>query len=191
MALVKALGFENETADGELNDTFSDSGIVSTALTKYVALTYKHNLMEGNDDKNGSRVFDPQGTLTRAAAAMLLYNAFKQNEEKITFDEEKVSFDEELSQSESESQNQESTDLYPVPVVTASISEGKVAVSWNKNMSSKFQGYKVVVSKYDSTPAYPENGYFQWITDRETYSIVLRQGTAIMVEILAAPCKQG
>ena len=58
----------------------------------------------------------------------------------------------------------------PAPQVTALATDGKVKISWNKIDSSNFNGYKVVVSQSNPTPAYPADGYATYITDpNKTY----------------------
>jgi hypothetical protein len=58
------------------------------------------------------------------------------------------------------------------------IVEGKVIVRWDKINDSRLSGYKVVASKADSTPAYPDNGYFEYITDKTRTSSVIQSGDA-------------
>ncbi|MGE5614577.1 MAG: S-layer homology domain-containing protein [Bacillota bacterium] len=153
VALVKALGYQGESYDESLLSKFTDAGQISPNLRKYVALAVKYGLMVGYDNKT----FGPQGNLTRAQAALLLYRAFKSHEEKVTYDEEKVTYDE----------------LYVKPDVTVSYENGRTVVRWNKIDSPKLLGYAVVISKEDSTPQYPENGFLYYITDRnQTYAVV-------------------
>jgi len=174
VALVKALGFDKETPDLGLLSQFSDASLISPNLQKYVAIAVKHELMAGYD-KDGKRVFGPDTGLDRASAAQLLYNAFKENEEKITYDEEKVTFDDSNGTNDNEDV-EDDDENYPSATVHVSIVDGKAKVEWNKITSSKFNGYKVVISKNDSTPVYPDNGYFQYITDRNTASTIVKAG---------------
>lgn len=181
VALVKALGFDGETADLGLLSQFSDAAAISTNLKKYVAIAVKHKLMEGYD-KDGARVFGPNAGLDRASAATLLYNAFKENEEKITYDEEKVTYpnnttdtkDEEVDEDKNEDEDNDA-DLASSRI-SVDVAGSKVIVKWNKITASNFNGYKVVISKKDSSPVYPDNGYFQYITDRSTTSTVVQAG---------------
>lgn len=161
VALVKALGYQNETADESILNRFADAGQISPNLRKYVALSVKYDLIEGYT-QNGQTVYDPLGNLTRAQAAKLLYRAFKTNEEKVTYDEDKVTYDD---------------NTYIKPSVTVSTQNDKLAVSWNKINSTKLIGYKVVISANDSTPAYPDNGYLYYITDKNQTSAVIDNST--------------
>jgi len=157
VALVKALGYQNETVDESILNTFADAGQISKNLRKYVALSVKYGLVQGYT-QNGQTVFNPQGNLTRAEAATLLYRAFKKNEEKVTYDEDKVTYDE---------------SIYAKPAVTVTIENGVTVVRWNKIASDKFKEYRVVISKNDSTPKYPNQGYLYSITDsNRTYAVI-------------------
>jgi hypothetical protein len=62
----------------------------------------------------------------------------------------------------------------PKPVATSQptlqvyLKESALKLIWTKDTSTNFQGYKIVISKADSTPSYPDNGYLTFITDRYT-----------------------
>ena len=43
----------------------------------------------------------------------------------------------------------------------------------DKNRQSAFAGYKVVASKTNPNPAYPGDGYIEWITDKNVTSLVV------------------
>lgn len=174
VALVKALGFDMETPDLGLLSQFTDATSISPNLKKYVAIAVKHELMQGYD-KDGKRVFEPTKGLDRASAAQLLYNAFKQNEEKITFDEDKITYDNTTDDNE-EDDEEDDDRVHESSTVRVSIIDRKAKVEWEKISDSDFNGYKVVISRNDSIPAYPENGYFQYITDRNTISTLVSAG---------------
>jgi hypothetical protein len=181
VALVKALGFSNETADLDLLSQFSDAGEISPNLKKFVAIAVKHELMQGYD-RNGSRVFAPAEGLNRASAAVLLYNALHGNEEKITYDEEKVTYDNrndaddpDEGDDDDKDDNKYSNDLKQSRIKVTK-SDDSLLLSWDKITSSDFSGYKVVISKSDPTPVYPDNGYLRYITDRNDTSIIVRGG---------------
>jgi len=173
VALVKALGFDKETPDLGLLSQFTDASSISANLQKYVAIAVKHELMQGYD-KDGKRVFEPDKGLDRASAAQLLYNAFKGNEEKITYEEDKITYDD-TSDNHNEEDNDNDSE-HESSTVRVSIIDGKAKVEWEKISDSDFNGYKVVISRNDSTPVYPDNGYFQYITDRDTVSATVRAG---------------
>jgi hypothetical protein len=161
VALVKALGYGSESVEESILNTFSDAGQISPNLRKYVALSYKYGLITGYKE-NGVNLFKPQGQLTRAEAATLLYKAFKNNEEKITFDDEKITFD----------------DDYKAPAVSVSSENNKLVVKWNKINSDKLKAYAVVISKNDSTPTYPDNGHLYYITDKNRTSAEINNSTS-------------
>ncbi len=163
VALVKALGFQNDTADESILNQFADAGGINKNLRKYVALAVKNGLMEGMD-KNGQKIFSSQGNLTRAEAATLLRRAFINNEEKITYDEDKVTYDE--------------TGTYVKPVVSVAKENDTIVVRWNKIASDNLEGYKVVISRNNSTPSYPNDGYLYYITDRNKNYALINNSTA-------------
>ena len=139
VALVKALGYDKETIDENTYlSRFSDASQISSNLRKYVALAVKHELISGYTE-NGVTTFKAQGNLTRAEAATLLQRVYQANEEKITYDEDKVTYDGET---------------YTVPKIIVIEENGKLKLSWNAISSDKLQGYKVVISKKDSTPQF-------------------------------------
>lgn len=164
VALVKALGYQNEAVDESILNQFGDSSQITSSLRKYVALAVKYGLMTG-DTKDGKLVFDSQGNLTRAQAATLLYRAFRVNDEKVPYEEDKLPYE-------------ESNDGYVKPVVSVTTVDNKLVVKWNKISSTKLSGYKIVISKNDSTPAYPDNGYLYYITDKNQTSAVIDNSTA-------------
>ncbi|NLK86728.1 MAG: S-layer homology domain-containing protein [Clostridiaceae bacterium] len=160
VALVNALGYTYKSDDETILKKFADHGQISPNLRNHVALSVKHGLITGYTEK-GSSLFKPQGQLTRAEAATLLYKAFKNNEEKITYDETKVTYDDE----------------YKAPAITVSSESNKLVVKWNKINSDKLKAYAVVISKNDSTPAYPDNGYLIYITDKNKTSVNIDNST--------------
>lgn len=62
---------------------------------------------------------------------------------------------------------------YEAPKVYAVSEDGKIVMEWSKVQEKKFKYYKIVASKYDSTPSYPENGYMYCITDINNQRTVL------------------
>ena len=62
---------------------------------------------------------------------------------------------------------------YITPKLTVTKSDGMLKLTWNQIDHGKLNGYKVVASKSDSTPIYPDNGYKIWITDKtKTYETI-------------------
>jgi hypothetical protein len=84
VALVKAMGIENQTVDlSELPTIFSDHETISQNLQKYVLIAYKNKLLDGYPDGT----FGAQRTITRAETAALLSKVYKSDAmEKVTFD---------------------------------------------------------------------------------------------------------
>jgi|GEM_PF-6433329 len=89
VALVKALGLENQQADvNELKNIFSDHNTISANLQKYVLIAYKNELISGYPDGT----FAAQKSITRAETAALLVKVLKSEAmKKVTFDDAVVS----------------------------------------------------------------------------------------------------
>ena len=59
----------------------------------------------------------------------------------------------------------------PEPVtdlVSGNVSGEYIKLSWQKNEKEGFLGYKIVASKTNEHPSYPEDGYLKYITDEST-----------------------
>jgi hypothetical protein len=54
------------------------------------------------------------------------------------------------------------------PKLQVYLKESALKLIWTKDTSVNFQGYKIVISKADATPSYPDNGYLTFVTDRDT-----------------------
>jgi PKD repeat protein len=65
---------------------------------------------------------------------------------------------------------------HTVPAVTAEVAGNTVVMNWDTINDADFLGYKVVVSKDNPNPAYPDDGYMHWITDRDTTSVTINEG---------------
>ncbi|MCX7748128.1 MAG: S-layer homology domain-containing protein [Clostridia bacterium] len=163
VALVKTLDYQNEESDQGILNSFYDVGAISPNLKKYVSIAVKHNIMKGYPlEKSELKAFKPQGPLTRAEAATLLYNFINVN--KVTYDEktdpgEKFTMDEETGKA-----------AYEAPKVSLAVEGGKLVVKWQRITDSRLEGYKVVASKNNPYPRYPDDGYLYWITDKSRTS---------------------
>lgn len=60
--------------------------------------------------------------------------------------------------------------------VTGYVSGDKVKLSWWKETAENFQGYKVVASKTNPSPSYPEDVCIKYITSRSTTSLSVYEG---------------
>ncbi len=164
VALVKALNIK--TGDLSPLDPFEDKDQISKNLKPYVAAAVREGLMQGYLEE-GKKYFKPKKTITRAEAATLLLNVIEL--EKITFDkiEKVVPGDEKPEPPTGEMK----------ATVTATAHDGYVTLSWNKVTTSKgFWGYKVVYSKYNANPKYPEDGYAYYIRDNNKTSMDIYSG---------------
>lgn len=66
----------------------------------------------------------------------------------------------------------------PSDLVSGYISGEYVKLSWQKNQKDGFKGYKIVASKNNEHPSYPEDGYLKYITDENATSKSLYEGYA-------------
>jgi hypothetical protein len=57
--------------------------------------------------------------------------------------------------------------------VTGEVEGDGLQISWEKETGDGFQGYKVVASKDNPNPRYPEDGYVEYISNSETTSQML------------------
>lgn len=156
VALVKAKGLQNENVDMNILNNYIDKDQISKNLAKYVAIAIAKGIMVGSPVPNSNQYkFEPQGILTRAQAAMLLYNVLNTQlmEEKITYDN-------------NSSTNNNQQNNYSAPNVAAYTKGDKVVLVWNKINDKKLKGYAVVISKNNSSPGYPQDGYFKIFSDR-------------------------
>lgn len=175
VAVVKGLFAKGEVEDpdstnlGILN-SYSDQGSISTNLRKYVAAAINEGIMVGSGG-----VFSPMGNLTRAEAATLLARLIDA-EQKVVFDDgDKVVVGDEESDDAT----------LPVvssgsktPVLSKDINGDQVDLSWSQVAEDDFKYYKVVLSKYDKTPQYSDNGYMEAISNNGQTSTVVKSGLA-------------
>ncbi len=62
------------------------------------------------------------------------------------------------------------------PAVSGSVSGSAVVIKWRKETSDNLSGYKVVASKTNPNPKYPDDGYIKFITNKDTTSTKLYDG---------------
>ena len=168
VALVGALGLQAETPDLAVLDVFIDRAAISPNLQRHAAIAVTHGIMNGTIKPDGARAFDAQGILTRAQASVLVFNALVKAGEKVTYDDDptKVTYlDPAIAPGP-----------YPTASVTAKVSGDKVLISWSRIDDPRFNGYKVVLSRYNPAPVYPEDGYYRWVTDAKSTSLSLQAG---------------
>lgn len=171
VALVKALGYKYETADESVLTGFTDQSAISSNLRRYVAIAVKHNVMEGIKGQDNSLTFAPRKSLTRAETALLLSKLV--TDEKTTGDEEKETAEVDTPKHQETVQPQSTPPEYTVPRMTARVDGNRVIIGWQAIKNDNFQGYKVIISKNDSTPQYPENGYLYYITNKNQTSAIV------------------
>ncbi|MGE5417416.1 MAG: S-layer homology domain-containing protein, partial [Acidobacteriota bacterium] len=154
---------------------YTDKDQMSPNLVLYVSSAIKNNIMQGYST-NGTKEFKPQKPLTRAEAAMLLYKVIQQGSQatKVTYDKNDTSYVEESTRPTEPVRPR----TYGAPVVSAAIDGGRIIVRWTQISDSRLQGYKVVVSKENPRPQYPDDGYLYWITERSRTSAVIDNSSA-------------
>lgn len=167
VALVRALNLQLVYDDTVLQ-TFTDYANISKNLKPFVASAVRHNVMNGVEMADGTVQFDPQGTLTRAQAAVLLEKVLP-GEEKIVFDpeEKKVTFDDGTSGNTPPSGSTNAA-------LSVETTSSGVVLNWTQPTKSGFQGYKIVASTSNQNPKYPEDGYYKWITNYHTTSATIK-----------------
>lgn len=159
VAIVKGLGIDADKTDMSVLNSIKDEAKISKNLRKYVAAAINEGIMIGDSNK----YFGPDVTLTRAEAATLLARLI--TEEKVTFDETKVVIG-----------DTNLPDLSKTLVLSAKIDNNEVDLSWSGVEDKNFAYYMVVISKSNSKPTYPKDGYIAYITDKSKNSFTLRAG---------------
>jgi hypothetical protein len=172
VALVKAMDYQDSPYNPDSLNIFTDRSSISPNLTKYAAIAIEKGLMAGSLQSDNTKTFGAQDSLTRAQAAALIFKSLEVSGEKITFDNEnKVTYP-----SVTPTPTAPALGALPKATVRAESTSGGLSISWTAITDERFSGYKVVLSKSDSTPVYPDNGYFKYITDRNQNRVLINQG---------------
>lgn len=58
-------------------------------------------------------------------------------------------------------------------VLSVEVLDKALRLNWTPEPSSRLRGYKVVISQFNPTPSYPDDGYLRWITDPCETSILI------------------
>lgn len=165
VALVKALGLE--LTDTSVLAQYADYASISENLKPYVATAIEHGLIHGYE-KGSAKYINPLGKVTRAEAAQLLLNIILGNtghwEEKIVIGDDDI----------------EAPDTPVTPAIdlklTVTEKAGHLKLQWSKVNPEKFKYYKVVASRNDSTPQYPQNGYVDFIENPNSTQFTVTAG---------------
>lgn len=150
VALVKAKGLEVTDEMLSSLDGYEDANLVSTKLKKYMAAAVYHEVMVGYVE-DGKKYLKPKSTLSRAEASSLIISVIKEDE-KVVFDDEKVTFEE---------------GQFPL---TAVKTENGYMLSWDYSGDIEINAYKVVASKSNEKPSYPDDGYTAYV-DKNNYDL--------------------
>ncbi|MBP7176440.1 MAG: S-layer homology domain-containing protein [Thermoclostridium sp.] len=175
VALVKALGYNPISNYKDILKGYEDIEEISPNLRFYVASVVENKIMIGTGS-GGKKIFSPQLKLSRAEVAQLIYNMILV--EKVTYDEgDKVTYDEELQPTVTPKPTQApAPEKSFTPNVSVKVADNGLKVEWTKTPSSDFKYYKVVMSKSDSNPSYPDDGYIAVISDANQTSYTIKEG---------------
>lgn len=172
VALVKALGHSATENSLTVLRNFEDQDEISPNLKSYMAKAVEIGLFTG-EEMDGKKYLNPMSPISRAETATLLARLIKdtENGEKVTYDdEEKVTYDDKKDKEEYNPSSR-------TPKLEVSkYNDEKAKLEWSKVSSDGFKYYKVVLSKKDSTPVYPENGYAQSISNVKSNSTYVKLG---------------
>ncbi len=160
VAICKAKILDENDASLSTLNRFTDKDEISANLEKWVALAVQEGFMQGTADEHGNVDFAPQQSLTRAEAAVLLSRLINSGE-KVTYSAE------EMEKVTYQSSSTPVVNSVNIANVSGSVQGDYILLSWNTVSTSGFQYYKVVISQYDSTPSYPDDGYMFCITDAD------------------------
>ena len=151
---------------------YKDLDEISPNLRSYFVSVVKNQIMIGTGAKE--KRFSPQLQLTRAEFAQLIFNLILV--EKVTYDEEdKVTYDEDPTPVPTATPTPVPESDY-TPDVSVSVVDNGLKVKWTKTPSDEFNYYKVVMSKSDSSPSYPDDGYVAVISDNNQTSYTITAG---------------
>lgn len=175
VALVKALDYQPVSNYNAILKDYKDIDEISPNLRSFVASVVDNKIMIGTGTSE-VKMFSPQLKLTRAELAQLIFNMIL--DEKVTYEEgDKVTYEEEPAAIPT---------IAPTPVpeadytpsISVSVVDNGLTVDWTKTPSDEFNYYKVVMSKSDSSPSYPDDGYVAVISDNNqtSYTITASQG---------------
>lgn len=170
VALVKALGYQPINNYNAILNEYQDIDEISPNLRSYVASVVDNKIMIGTGSEK-KKMFSPQLKLTRAEVAQLIYNMIMV--EKVTYEEgDKVTYEPEPTPTPIPAPPETNY----TPNVSVSVVDNGLKVEWTKTPAGKFQYYKVVMSKSNSSPSYPGDGYVAYISDINQTSYTITAG---------------
>lgn len=167
VAIVKAKEHKVDKSYEKYLNEYSDKNLVSDELTEYVGTAIKQKVMVGSGEGK-SKVFKPQAVLTRAEAAVLLLNIIGIDEKKIVMTEEDKKEEEKIVVDDG---------ILPIVKLEAVVKEDRIVLEWSVNNEKNISGYKVVASKSDSSPIYPEDGAYRYVEVKESKRIEIKAGS--------------
>ncbi|PLX25916.1 hypothetical protein C0580_00965 [Candidatus Parcubacteria bacterium] len=106
------------------------------------------------------------------------YNGQSNDSDDDSDHEDGDSDDSDVDGDEDSSDDDTSNVAPPTPEVSLTSNEDGVLLSWKKIDDDRFSGYKIVASKNNSKPAYPNDGYLKYITDDDTTAYLIDNSSA-------------
>jgi len=178
VSLVKALNFNPIKNYSAILVGYQDVEKISPNLRSFVASVVDNEIMVGTG-AGDTKLFNPQLILTRAEVAKLLYNII--TAEKVTYDlGDKVTYEKEDGEVSPTPAPTPTPATAPetsyTPVVSVEAISGGLKVEWTKTPGSGFSYYKVVMSKSNSSPSYPDDGYVTYISNNNVTSFIITPG---------------
>lgn len=175
VSLVRALNFQPINNYSAILAGYQDVEKISPNLRSFVASVVDNKIMVGTGTGD-NKMFNPQMVLTRAEAAKLLYNII--TAEKVTYDlGDKITYEkgDEASPSPTPTPAANNEASY-TPVVSVEVLSNGLNVQWTKTPGNGFSYYKVVMSKSNSSPSYPNDGYVAVISNNNVTGFVITPG---------------
>jgi len=146
VAIVRAKGYSVSNADLDYLKDYVDVDSIDDNLKPFVGAAIKNGVMVGSV-VDGKKVFNPNDILTRAQAAALLLNIVEE-EEKVVMDDDDLK-------------------------LSIKNHEEGILLTWTVSDENNLEGFKIVASKSNDAPIYPEDGYMKYISDSSTRQVFL------------------
>jgi len=108
-------------------------------------------------------------------SAIYKHDTVTGNVEDFSFEVEIEEEEEVVEETPEEEVEEEEALITPVVEISTQVEAG-VEIEWTAIDHVSFEGYKLVISKENTTPSYPDDGYMAYITDKDANSYVVELG---------------